>query len=109
MSDSMHPCDRLGSGGSTSCVHPPTGGAYRFDYRRIATAQRAGWLEEVVPGVLVLTGSTPTWHQRLMVLVLAGNGRPWSRTRRGCTASTGSITPEVPERVRCPPALQTLG
>jgi len=45
--------------------------AHRFDSRRIATAKRAGWLEEVVPGVLVMTGSAPTWHQRLMVLVLA--------------------------------------
>jgi len=45
-----------------------------FGSRRIATAKRSGWLAEPVPGVLTLTGAGPTWHQRLMVLVLAGNG-----------------------------------
>ena len=46
----------------------------RFNHRRVASAVRAGWLAEPVPGVLVLAGSPPTWHQRLMVLVLAGGG-----------------------------------
>jgi hypothetical protein len=44
--------------------------ALEFDRRRVATAKRAGWLEEPVSGVLVLTGAAPTWHQRLMVAVL---------------------------------------
>ena len=45
--------------------------ALHFGHRRITTAKQAGWLDEPVPGVLVLTGSPPTWHQRLMVFVLA--------------------------------------
>jgi hypothetical protein len=48
--------------------------ALYFDHRRIATAKRAGWLAEPAPGVLTLTGAPPSWHQRLMVLVLAGGG-----------------------------------
>jgi hypothetical protein len=42
-----------------------------FDYRRVATALRVGWMREPVPGVLVLADSAPSWHQRLMVVVLA--------------------------------------
>jgi hypothetical protein len=43
----------------------------KFDRRRVATAVRAGWLDEPVPGVLVIRGGPPTWEQRLMVVVLA--------------------------------------
>lgn len=32
---------------------------------------RAGWLDEPVPGVLVIRGGPPTWEQRLMVVGLA--------------------------------------
>ena len=46
-------------------------GQLHFDYRRVATAVRAGWLAEPVPGVLVLTDGPQTWHQRLMVVILA--------------------------------------
>ena len=42
-----------------------------FDYRRVATALRAGWLEEPVPGVLTVCDGVPTWEQRLQVVVLA--------------------------------------
>jgi hypothetical protein len=45
-----------------------------FDRRRIATAKRAGWLQEPVPGVLVLVGAAPTWHRRLIVAALAVGG-----------------------------------
>src|SRR5262245_42440314 len=45
-----------------------------FDHRRVATAKRHGWLEEPVAGVLVMTGSPPSWQQRLMVAVLASGG-----------------------------------
>jgi Transcriptional regulator, AbiEi antitoxin len=48
--------------------------ALNFDRRRVATAKRAGWLEEPTPGVLVLAGAFPTWHQRLMVAALAMGG-----------------------------------
>jgi hypothetical protein len=48
--------------------------ALKFDSRRVTTALRAGWLDEPVPGVLVMTGSPATWEQRVMVLLLAGNG-----------------------------------
>ena len=43
--------------------------------RNIATAKAQGWLDEPLPGVLVLTGSAPTWRRRIMVGVLAGKGR----------------------------------
>jgi very-short-patch-repair endonuclease len=36
--------------------------------------KRDGALTEPVPRVLVVTGSPPTWHQRLMVATLASNG-----------------------------------
>jgi hypothetical protein len=45
-----------------------------FSRRRVATALRAGWLSEPLPGVLVMTGSPSTWHQRLMVVTLGANG-----------------------------------
>lgn len=45
-----------------------------FDARRVATAVRSGWLAEPVPGVLVVTGAIPTWHQRLMIVTLACGG-----------------------------------
>jgi hypothetical protein len=45
-----------------------------FDYRRVATALRAGWLDEPVPGVLTLREGPPTWEQRLQVVVLACGG-----------------------------------
>jgi hypothetical protein len=48
--------------------------ALDFDYRRIATGKRAGWLAEPVSGVLTIAGSKPTWQQRLMVVVLATGG-----------------------------------
>jgi hypothetical protein len=48
--------------------------ALNFDYRRIATAKRAGWLDEPVPGVLSLRGASSTWFQRMMVAVLATGG-----------------------------------
>jgi hypothetical protein len=46
-----------------------------FDSRRIATGLSSGWLREPVPGVLVLTDGAVTWQQRLMVVVLASNGK----------------------------------
>ena len=45
-----------------------------FDYRRIATAKREGWLIEPRPGVLALDGR-PTWEQRLSIVLLASGGR----------------------------------
>jgi hypothetical protein len=42
-----------------------------FDYRRVSTALRAGWLTEPAPGVLVLSDAPPTWRQQLMVVVLS--------------------------------------
>ena len=45
-----------------------------FDRGRVATATRLGWLDEPYAGVLVLAGSSPTWHQRLMVATLAACG-----------------------------------
>lgn len=45
-----------------------------FDARRVATAKRAGWLGEPLPGVLELLGFEPTWEQRLMRLLLAAGG-----------------------------------
>jgi hypothetical protein len=45
-----------------------------FDRRRVTTALRAGWLAEPVPNVLVLTDGLTTWHQRLMVVILAAGG-----------------------------------
>jgi Transcriptional regulator, AbiEi antitoxin len=44
-----------------------------FDRSRVATAKRQGWLDEPYPGVLVLTGSPPSWHQRLMAATLAAS------------------------------------
>ena len=46
-----------------------------FDYRRIATAIRDGWLNEPRPGVLTIIDGRPTWEQRLTVLLLAAGGR----------------------------------
>jgi hypothetical protein len=43
--------------------------------RNIATAKAQGWLDEPLPGVLVMTGSAPTWRRRLLVGVLAGKDR----------------------------------
>lgn len=48
--------------------------AVHFDRRRVATALRSGWLTEPLPNVLVLTGSPPTWQQRLMVVILGSGG-----------------------------------
>ena len=45
-----------------------------FDRSRVATAKRRGWLAEPHPGLLVLTGSPPTWRQRLMMATLAVSG-----------------------------------
>jgi hypothetical protein len=45
-----------------------------FDRRRITTAKCRGWLDEPLPGVLTMRGSPPTWHQRLMVVVLGSGG-----------------------------------
>lgn len=45
-----------------------------FDYRRIATGLASGWLSELVPDVLVVNDGPPTWHQRLIVVVLASGG-----------------------------------
>lgn len=42
-----------------------------FDRRRVATATRTGWLDEPLPGVLVIRDGPSTWEQRLMVVVLA--------------------------------------
>ena len=42
--------------------------------RRVATALRSGGLVEPVPNVLVFTDGPATWHQRLMVVVLAAGG-----------------------------------
>ncbi len=46
-----------------------------FDYRRIATALREGWLVEPVPGVLAIADPRLTWEQKLHALVLATGGR----------------------------------
>ena len=46
-----------------------------FDYRRIATAIREGWLIEPIPGVLALLDGPPAWEQQLHVLILATGGR----------------------------------
>jgi len=46
-------------------------GEVGFDRRRVATALRDGWLGEPVAGVLTLADITPTWHQQVMVVVLA--------------------------------------
>ena len=45
-----------------------------FDRRRITTALRAGWLAEPLRGVLVLTDSPATWHQRLATVVHSAGG-----------------------------------
>jgi hypothetical protein len=45
-----------------------------FDHRRISTAKRLGWLDEPYPGVLVIAGSSPRWHQRLIAATLAQGG-----------------------------------
>ena len=45
-----------------------------FDRSRVAAAKRAGWLEEPLPGVLVIVGSEEHWHQRLMAATLAQAG-----------------------------------
>ena len=45
-----------------------------FDRRRVATAIRGGWLDEPVPGVLVMRDAPATWEQRLMTVVLATGG-----------------------------------
>jgi hypothetical protein len=45
-----------------------------FDRTRVATAMRLGWLDEPIPGVLRLTGSPATWHQRLMLVTLSAGG-----------------------------------
>ena len=42
-----------------------------FPAKRVATAKRNGWLAEPTPGVLVACDGPATWHQRLMVVVLA--------------------------------------
>jgi hypothetical protein len=44
-----------------------------FDRSRVAAAKRHGWLDEPHPGVLVLTGSSPSWSERLMVATLAAD------------------------------------
>ena len=46
----------------------------KFDHRRIAVAKRHGWLEEPYPGVLVIVGSDPSWHQRVMTATLVDGG-----------------------------------
>ena len=49
--------------------------ALNFDYRRIATAKRDGWLVEPIRGVLVIADGRLTWDQKLHALVLASGGR----------------------------------
>jgi hypothetical protein len=44
-----------------------------FDRGRVAAAKRHGWLDEPHPGVLVVTGSSPTWLERVMVATLAAH------------------------------------
>src|SRR4051812_44912544 len=44
-----------------------------FDRRRVSAAKRSGWLDEPYPGVLVLPGSPPSWHQRLTIATLAAH------------------------------------
>jgi len=46
-----------------------------FDWRRIATAKRDGWLVEPISGVLVIADGRLTWEQTLHALVLATGGR----------------------------------
>jgi hypothetical protein len=55
--------------------------AVGFDYRRVATGLRAGWLREPLPGVLVLTEGPATWHQRLMSVVLAAGSHGYASHR----------------------------
>lgn len=43
-----------------------------FHPKQIRAAKHAGWLDEPYPGVLTVTGSTPTWQQLLFVATLAG-------------------------------------
>jgi hypothetical protein len=45
-----------------------------FDRTRVATAMRLGWLDEPIPGVLRLTGSPTTWHQRVILVTLSAGG-----------------------------------
>jgi hypothetical protein len=45
-----------------------------FPAKRIATAKANGWMAEPTPGVLVTSDGPTTWHQRLMVVILAAGG-----------------------------------
>lgn len=49
-------------------------GEVGFDRRRVATGIRSGWLDEPVRGVLTLAEARATWHQSVMILVLAAGG-----------------------------------
>jgi hypothetical protein len=44
-----------------------------FDRSRVAAAKGRGWLEEPHPGVLILTGASPSWLERLMIATLAAH------------------------------------
>ena len=61
-----------------------------FDRRRVATALRSGWLAEPVPNVLVLNDAPVTWHQRLMVVVLAAGGHGVASHRSAAQAPSVS-------------------
>jgi hypothetical protein len=92
-------------------------GQLHFDYRRVATAVRAGWLAEPVPGVLVLTDGLQTWHQRLMV-VIAAAGRHGVASHRSAarlhgldgfeTSRNATIEASVQRAFRLDPAVAAV-
>jgi hypothetical protein len=65
--------------------------------RQIAAAKAQGWLDEPIPGVLLLAGSAPTWRRRLMVGVLAGKGRA-AASHRAASMLTGLDGFDDPDR-----------
>ena len=91
--------------------------ALNFDRRRITTALRAGWLAEPLPGVLVLTDSPATWHQRLATVVHSAGGRGVASHRSAArlhgfdgleSAGNAVIEVSVTRRFRLDPAAATV-
>jgi hypothetical protein len=89
----------------------------RFDYRRIATAVRAGWLAEPVSGVLVVDDAPSTWRQRLMVVILAAGGHGVASHRSAArlhtldgfeTARNATIEATVQRAFRLDPAVAAV-
>ncbi len=88
-----------------------------FDYRRVVTAVRAGWLAEPVPGVLVLDDAPTTWRQRLMVVILAAGGHGVASHRSAArlhaldgfdTARNATIEASVQRAFRLDPAVAAV-